>query len=96
MGEQSAHDHGNDPSQQEIVLQGLLYDLILAAARWSIPVMLLHFPRITQDRAYLYERLQPLLGKISFKKFVKAFKKVSKPELVHHFQPAPQETPAAA
>jgi len=81
----------SDPTQQETMLQSMLYELIYGAARWEIPLTLLHFPRIVRDAPYLYRNLSPILKGMSYEEFNTGFSAVAKPQLVHQFSPAPQD-----
>lgn len=85
----------DDPNKQEVVLQNLLYQIIFAAAKWNIPVILLHFPRTVRDTRYLYEKLQQVLGGITYSQFCKGFANVARPELVHDFKKDAQASMAA-
>lgn len=78
--------HTADPADQERVLTRQLYRLIYALARHEIPVTLLFFPRIVQNPTYLYRRLRPVLPGIDEATFLRAFRAVSRPELVHDFE----------
>jgi hypothetical protein len=66
-----------------LVLQ--LYNLILALSEAHIPVTLLQFPKLITDSAYLYEKLKPILGAISYVEFASTFSQTVRPELVHDF-----------
>jgi hypothetical protein len=48
---------------------------------------LLLFPRLARDPDYLYGRLKPLLPSIDAHTFRRAFEAVSRPELIHDFDP---------
>lgn len=71
------------PEHQENHLSKMTHTLFYYAAKYSIPVILLHFPRLVSDADYLYDVLKPILNSISFEGFVVAFKKISRPDLVH-------------
>ena len=64
---------------------GQLYNLILALSEAQIPVTLLQFPKLVKDSAYLYEKLKPILGAISYAEFASTFGRTVQPELVHDF-----------
>ncbi|MGG6462880.1 hypothetical protein [Solilutibacter silvestris] len=85
-----------DPEQQEDILTTKLYKLIYTLAKHDIPVTLLHFPRITRDADYLYEKLKPLLGLSQRWNFHDAFQQVVKPALVHDFKPRSQHMTKSA
>jgi len=72
-----------EPEQQENHLAKMVHSLFYYAAKYSIPVLLLYFPRLVRDVDYLYESLKPVLKDVSKETFVVAFKKISQPELVH-------------
>jgi hypothetical protein len=77
--------HTTVPEAQENVLTGQLYKLFLVLAEYDIPVTLLHFPRLVKDPEYLYGKIRFLLKGISFDQFLRAFRDVAVPELVHDF-----------
>ncbi len=74
------------PEKQEAILTGQLYKLLFVLAKRDIPTTLLYFPRFIHEPEYLYERAGFAAKKISREKFMEAFKKVARPELVHDFQ----------
>jgi hypothetical protein len=77
--------HSRVKWKQEKILMGQLYNLILALSEAQIPVTLLQFPKLVRDSAYLYEKLKPILGAISYAEFASTFGRTVKPELVHDF-----------
>lgn len=77
--------HTPDAHRQEEVLLEQVYKLVLALSVTTIPVTLLRFPQIVNDPAYLFEKLEPILGQISFTEFHEAFTRVARKELVHTF-----------
>lgn len=77
--------HTRRVSKLEGVLLLQFYNLILALSEAHIPVTLLQYPRLTKDSPYLYEKLKPILGTISYIEFVSTFGQTVKPELVHEF-----------
>lgn len=79
------HTRSSEAGKQEGIILNQLYTLILEAANSLTPVILLKFPRIVKDGAYLYEKLKPVLGGLSEADFMKAFHETANPELVHNF-----------
>jgi len=77
--------HTQNPAEQEKVLALQLYKLLYALAKHNVPLTLLHFPRFVHEPEYLYRRIRFLLVDTSFSDFLAAFRKVSRPELVHDF-----------
>jgi hypothetical protein len=77
--------HTSNPAEQESVLAKQLYKLLHTTAKHDIPVIMLLFPKLVSDPKYLYEKIRQLFENISFENFIYAFKKVSRPELVHEF-----------
>jgi hypothetical protein len=75
----------DDPAQQEAVLLGQFYKLMLALAEAQVPLTLLRFPRLAQEPEYLYKKLQPVLGGIAYPAFLAAYRAVCRPEWVHSF-----------
>src|SRR5581483_1596624 len=75
-----------DPGEQESILTQKLYELILTLARHEIPLTLLMFPRLVHDPEYLYGRTRFALGDVSYSGFAEAFRRTSRPELVHDFE----------
>lgn len=74
-----------DPQKQEEYLTFCIYQLIFTATKHSIPLILLHFPRIITDWSYLYQKLIPILNNIGTEQFFSAFTSVSKPNLISDF-----------
>lgn len=72
-------------ADQEAVLRDRLYQLMLAAADQPVQLTLLRFPRLVNDSAYLFDKLQPLLHGISFERFDRAHRQLAQPNLVHRF-----------
>lgn len=56
-------------------------------ARHDIPLLLLWYPRLVREPAYLYNKLRFLLGDCSYQGFEKAFSDLVRPEMVHQFGP---------
>lgn len=77
--------HTQRASDQETVLADQLYKLVLALSATNIPVTLLRFPRIIKDRAYLQEKLAPMLAGVTADQFDAAFQAVVRPDLAHAF-----------
>jgi hypothetical protein len=77
--------HTRNPWKVEKVLVLQLYNLFLALSEANIPVTLLQFPKLVRDSVYLYEKLKPVLGAISFSEFDSKFCQTVRPELVHDF-----------
>lgn len=75
--------HTEKPEEQEKVLAVQLHKLLSVIAERDIPLTLLHFPRLVEDPAYLYEKLKFL--NIPQQAFGEAFSSTSRPELVHRF-----------
>jgi hypothetical protein len=75
-------EHGKD---QESVLLEQVYKLALSVSKKTVPITLLQFPQLVNDASYLYEKLQPLVGDISFYAFESTFDKVANRDLVHSF-----------
>lgn len=75
-----------NPRKQEAVLARLMHLLVHALAKHDVPMIWLHFPRLTQDPDYLYGKIQSVLPGKNRETFLRAFRAVSRPELVHDFQ----------
>ena len=75
------------PETQEAVLAQKLYKLIYTIAAHDIPVSLLHFPKLVHDPKYLYAKMAPALSGCKFDRFVEAFQRVARPELINNFMP---------
>lgn len=73
------------PGVQEGILLKKIYNLMLALSDNSLPMTFMRYPRIVKDCPYLFEKLKPALGDISYADFSKAFNKTARPELVHSF-----------
>ena len=70
---------------QETVLVHQLYNLVLSLADSAIPVTLLRYPRLARDPAYLFWKLKPILGVVTFPEFETVFQATVRPALVHCF-----------
>jgi hypothetical protein len=86
----------DEPDEQESILTHKLYELIVALARHEIPVTLLMFPRLVQDPEYLYRRTRFALGDVGYSGFAEAFRRTSRPELVHDFESGSTRSSASA
>jgi len=76
------------PEEQESVLAQYFYQLLYTLAEHNIPLTLLYFPRLAKDPEYLFEKINFLLKGASYEKFVQAFQKISRPDLIHDFAAA--------
>lgn len=77
--------HTSNKSAQEEILLKQVYKLFFALSNTDIPVTLMQYPRIIMDPEYLYRKLNPVLGALSYEVFKQTFLAVAKPELVHQF-----------
>lgn len=77
--------HTKDPGKQEEVLLGQIYKLMLAMSATSIPLTLMHYPRIVQDGRYLFEKLGPILPGIAEEFFCDVFNETVRRELIHSY-----------
>ena len=71
--------------QQEKMLLQQIYKLFLALSDSHIPVTLLQYPRLVKDSAYLYQKLEPILGGKSSQEFSLAFGQSVRPEWIHNY-----------
>jgi hypothetical protein len=76
-----------NPRAQEAILAQQLHHLVHTLAKYDIPMIWLHFPRFVKDPDYLYQKIKPVLPSPDFESFTKAFRAVTRPELVHDFAP---------
>jgi hypothetical protein len=74
--------HTDDPSQQEAALARQLHKLLVGLAKSDSHVILLHYPRLTQDPDYLFDKLRPLVGD---RPFLDVFRKTVDRSLVHQY-----------
>jgi len=74
------------PGRQEAVLAEKFYRLVYTAVKHQVPTVYVYFPRIVKDPEYLYESIRPALLDTEYPAFLRAFEKVSRPELVHRFE----------
>jgi len=77
-----------DPTEAadlEVILLKRLYGLVLALSNTSVPVILLRYPRLVKDCSYLFEKLTPILGAITYEEFRSVFEKTASPDLAHSF-----------
>ncbi len=79
--------HAKRGGQQEEVLLGQVYKLVLALSRTMVPVTLLQYPLIVNDPMYLFEKLLPVLGSTTFHEFESTHSRVARKDLVHSFSP---------
>jgi hypothetical protein len=77
--------HTTDGAEQETVLLGQIYKLLLALSDVSVPVSLLRFPRIVKDGPYLFDKLAPILRGMGRDRFLQAFARTVRHDLVHSF-----------
>jgi hypothetical protein len=95
------HTNSSKPGDQEEILLRKIYKLMLALSYTSLPVTFMRYPRIVQDSQYLFEKLTPLLGDITYESFCIVFGKTVRPELIHSFndrdcwEDAPQDPHSA-
>jgi hypothetical protein len=84
-----------NPSEQENVLALQLHSLVHTLAKYDVPMTWLYFPRLVQDPEYLYGKLKSVLPGQNLETFLRAFRVVSRPELVHNFEQksAPPQKP---
>lgn len=77
--------HTDDPDAQEDVLAHEFYKLLFALAKHDVPTTMLYFPRFIHEPEYLFRKIGFALGRTRYGSFLKAFRKVCRPELVHEF-----------
>jgi hypothetical protein len=78
--------HTTDPAQQESVLAHQFHKLCVGLAKTEASIILLHYPRLTRDPLYLFNKLQPILGRaISPSTFRDVFAQTVDASLVHRF-----------
>ncbi|MGA2545243.1 MAG: hypothetical protein ABSF43_01745 [Rectinemataceae bacterium] len=78
--------HTANPDDQEFFLMNQFYHIVYDLIDHDVPTVFLHFPRLVMDVEYLYSKLFPLFKFEDKRTFIEAFKKLSKPELVHSFE----------
>ena len=74
-----------DGDNQEEILKNRIFQLILGLSETDCEVTIIKYPLMIQNAAYLYDKLTPILGGISFKKFNQVFSSVAQPSLVSKF-----------
>lgn len=79
--------HTNNPDEQEKILSLQLYKLIHTLVEYEIPTTFLLFPKFIHEPIYLFSKLWFLLRDIPYNRFIVAFQKVSRPDLIHEFKP---------
>lgn len=79
------HTTSSEAGEQERILLEQLYELLLALSDTMVPVTVMRYPRIVNDAAYLFHKLEPVLQGIPFERFDAAFAKTVRPDLVHSF-----------
>ncbi len=68
--------------RQEAVLGAKLAKLLVELADSTVPVTLIGFPRSVRDSHYLYAKLEPVVGPVPYERFRRAFRQISRPDLV--------------
>jgi hypothetical protein len=79
------HTRSSKQGEQEEILLRQIYKLMLAISDATLPVTFMRYPRIVKDCPYLFEKLKPILGDITYESFYSAFSKTVRPELIHSF-----------
>jgi hypothetical protein len=74
-----------DPAAQKGVLAENFHGLMHTLADHDIPYTLLHFPRFARDGDYAFAKLHFLVPRVGRDAFDAAFRRVSRPELIHDF-----------
>ena len=78
--------HTKNPMQQEDVLARQFHRLCVGLARMGAVVILVHYPRLTRDPRYLFDKLRPLLAdSCSYTRFQEVFARTVDNSLVHRF-----------
>ena len=75
-----------NPRKQEAALAEQFHHLVHALVKHDVPMIWLHFPRLVQDPDYLYGKIKSVLPGQNLESFTRAFRAVSRPELVHEFE----------
>ncbi|MEI6884485.1 MAG: hypothetical protein WCO02_08350 [Bacteroidota bacterium] len=75
----------DNPDEQEYILHVKLLKLLLSLSARNIPVVFIHFPKMTLDPSYLYKKLMPILKEIEFQKFEEVFNSTVRREHVHSY-----------
>lgn len=75
----------SNPEKQQVILLKTLSNLLVGISAASVPVTLIHYPKLVKDPAYLYEKMKPILNEIPFEEFRKVYMDTLKPEWVHQF-----------
>ena len=79
-----------NPADQEAVLATQFHLLVNLLVKHDIPIIWLSFPRLVKDPAYLHNKLKPLTPDTDWEAFSQAFNAISRPDLVHVFEPKPE------
>ena len=74
-----------DGDNQEEILKNRIFQLILGLSETDCEVTIIKYRPMIQNAAYLYDKMTPILGGISFKKFNQVFSSVAQPSLVSKF-----------
>lgn len=77
----------SQPSAQGEVLTKLFYGLIHTLVAHEIPHTFILFPRMVNDPAYTFEKLEYVLKGAGRDRFLGAFGRIADPSLVHSFGP---------
>jgi hypothetical protein len=78
----------SNPEDQRRVLAEYFHKLMHTLAAYDIPHTLLYFPRVALDVDYAWAKLRFLMPAVGRPRFGEAFKRVARPDLIHHFDAA--------
>jgi hypothetical protein len=71
--------------KQEAILLNKFHNLLLVLSKKNIPITFIHFPEMTINPMYLYQKLKPILKDIEFDDFNSAYQETIQPNLIHKF-----------
>ena len=78
-----------DAADQVQILARQLHRLVERLSAAAVPMVIIQFPRLARDPAYLYEALHAWLPGVDFATFQSAFERTARPELIHDFDARP-------
>jgi hypothetical protein len=86
----------SDPAAQGAVMGEMFHTLVHTLVANEIPHTFILFPRMVEDPAYTYRKLEFLTGKgITYEAFLGAFKRTADRSLVHAYTPVKEQVPEA-
>ena len=75
-----------DEIMDQIILYQKLMKLILSLSAKNIPMIFIHFPKLTRNPIYLYSKLKPVFKNLDYRRFEDVFYDTVNITSVHSFR----------